>query len=291
MSTVAHGQDPRIPALSVLSALAEPDGKDFLSMLSGKVVENIQRGTLASRLKNRNLSGNPDAGTIEARRFANSKSQAYGTARAAGRGNAVKAKPVYVHIDIDREIVEEIEHKDVIMLGVSGLLQERSVNHEKTTIRETERAFFQTASDAGMEVVPASTAIEEVLEALILQITTTLNEFVDGVDRDMLDLVLSDTFYSRARNYIDRGVNNAHVSTSAENIVTFHGVRIHPSNYLPNSVKAVCMVNGSVAIPINPRQYTAEKLQLSEAWGVGYFFWYGTAPVMPDLIAVLKEEA
>ena len=215
MSTVAHGQDPRIPALSVLSALAEPDGKDFLSMLSGKVVENIQRGTLASRLKNRNLSGNPDAGTIEARRFANSKSQAYGTARAAGRGNAVKAKPVYVHIDIDREIVEEIEHKDVIMLGVSGLLQERSVNHEKTTIRETERAFFQTASDAGMEVVPASTAIEEVLEALILQITTTLNEFVDGVDRDMLDLVLSDTFYSRARNYIDRGVNNGHVSTSS----------------------------------------------------------------------------
>ena len=88
--------------------LLDPSGKDFLAELYGKVIDNIQKTTLSSVLKNTDLSGTPTSGTVEARRFANAVSKDYGTARAAAKGDAVKAKPVTVAIDKDKEIVEEL---------------------------------------------------------------------------------------------------------------------------------------------------------------------------------------
>jgi hypothetical protein len=103
-----------------LSIELQTSGKDKLAEEYGKVIENIQAITLSSRLKNTDLSGDPTSGTVEAKRFVNAKSQAYGTARQGGAGNKIKAKPVVVALDDDTEYMEEVEEKDLRTYGVSG---------------------------------------------------------------------------------------------------------------------------------------------------------------------------
>ena len=67
-----------------LNVLLTDSGKVYLAEQYGAVIENIQKGTIASALKNTNLSGTPGAGSYEAKRFVNRTSNAYGTARSGG---------------------------------------------------------------------------------------------------------------------------------------------------------------------------------------------------------------
>ena len=267
-----------------LNVLLDPSGKDFLAELYGKVIENIQKNTISSTLKNQDLSGQPTSGSVEAKRFANAQSKDYGTARAAGKGNAVKAKPVTVQIDQDKEIVEELEEKDIMLYGVDGVMTRRSSNHVLTMTRELERAFFQEAVSAGAQFTTEETEVDSILEAAIQQIETTRNDYVDGVPRDMIAVVATPNFYGKVRKFLDDSVQNANVDTAAAEFYTFHGVSVQSSVYLPDGVDFVVMVRGAVAQPVLPRPYTAEKIPLSEAFAVELFFYYGTKAVMPDLI-------
>lgn len=135
----------RIEALSILQ---DTSGKEYLAELYGKVIENVQKNLVSYGMKNTDLSGDPTSGSVEAKRFVNAKSQDYGTARAAGKGNQVKAKPVVVAIDTDSEIVEEIEEKDTRLYGVDGLLERRSANHVLSMATELDTEFFKVAAEA-----------------------------------------------------------------------------------------------------------------------------------------------
>jgi len=277
----------RIPSLSILM---DPAGKDLLQELYGQVIENVEKGTISSILKNRDLSGLPTSGSVEVKRFANATSLSYGTARAAGKGEFMKAKPVVVQIDRDREIVEEIEEKDTLLYGIDGLLTRRSQNHAKSLIRELERSFFTEAVAGGTAVVPTATDANEIIEDLIQVIETTHNDYVDGVDRDMISIVMSTAMYGKMRNFLDVGVGNAHIQTNVESIAAFHGVRVFSSVYLPAGIDAIAMVDGSVAQPVLPRTYQPEKIPLSNAYAVSLFYSYGVKAVTPDLIAYIEEE-
>ena len=116
----------RIESLSVLN---ESSGKAFLAEQYGRVIESVTKRLVSGPLKNQDLSGNPEAGTVEAKRFSNAKSKAYGTARTAGKGDQIHAKSVTVAIDQDQEIVEEVALKDTLLLGVDGLISRRASNH------------------------------------------------------------------------------------------------------------------------------------------------------------------
>jgi hypothetical protein len=107
--------------ISSLNVLLTTTGKDYLAEQYGAVIENVQKACVSQQLKNVDLSGTPGAGTYEAKRFENKASKAYGTARAANAGEAVKAKPVTVPVDVDKEIVVEVEQKDVTLYGVDNL--------------------------------------------------------------------------------------------------------------------------------------------------------------------------
>ena len=270
--------------LESLNMLLESSGKDFLAEEYGKVIENISKNTISGALKNTDLSGTPSAGSVEAKRFVNAESKDYGTARAANKGDAVKAKPVTVSINVDKEIVEEIEQKDVSLYGVDSVVSKRIANHGKSMTRELERAFFAEAANAGSALGTDKTAINEKIEALIQQIETTKNDFVDGVDRDMISVTCDTATYGALRDYLDKGVNNANIDTASEAFGKFHGVRIYSSVYLPSGVTAIGMVDGSVAQPVLPTISNPEKIQLSNAIGFGVFYSYGTKAVMPDLI-------
>lgn len=271
-----------------LSILLDPTGKDFLAELYGKVIENVEKSTISGILKNRDLSGDPTSGSVEAKRFANATSSPYGSARAAGKGELIKAKPVVVQIDQNREIVEEIEQKDILLYGVDGLLERRSRNHVKSMVRELERAFFEEAHVAGTAFTTTAAGQAEIVEDLIQSIETTKNDYVDGVDRDMISIIMQPSEYGYLRGFLDTGVGNANITTAPAEFVTFHGVRVYSSVYLPSAAKMIAMVDGSVAQPVTPRPYAAEKIPLSEAYAVELFYYFGVKAVTPDLIQFIS---
>lgn len=275
-----------------LNILLDTTGKDYLAELSGVVIENIQKATLSYKHKNQELSGDPVSGTIECRRFVNANSQNYGTARAAGAGKAVKAKPVTVSIDQDKEIVEELEAKDVRLYSVDDVLTRRSNNHVLTVATALDRAFYAEAfSNANKVNVSGITDIAEVLEKIIQACENTKNDFVDGVPRDMMALVLSTEYYGKVRNNLDKQ-QRGNVDTAAEEFYTWHGVEIDSCTRLPQGCDILLMVKGAVAQPVMMDQYSAEKVPLSDAIAVELFYHYGTKAVTPDLIftADLTEE-
>lgn len=272
----------RITSLSILTQ--DGDGKDYLAELYGKVIEGVMKTLVSTGMKNQDLSGDPASGSVEAKRFVNATAQNYGTARAAGAGNKVKAKPVTVAISDDKEIVEEIEEKDTQLYGVDGLLDRRSANHIVRMASNLDKAFFAEAYANAVEVeIAANTAIEDELEAVIQECENTENDFVDGVPREMMSLVLNTAYYGKVRNNLDKQARS-NVDTSAEEFYTWHGVECKSCTHLPSGCRYLLMVNGAVAQPVMANQYTAEKIPLSEAYGVSLFYHYGTAAVMPDLI-------
>lgn len=274
----------KIESLNILIDNSNPVAHDYLAELSGVVIENIQKATLSYKLKNQELSGDPVSGTVECRRFVNATSASYGTARAAGKGDAVKAKPVTVAIDQDKEIVEELENKDVRLYSVDDVLSRRANNHVLTVATALDRAFFAEANTNATAVnVYGITAIEDILEKIIQECENTHNSFVDGIPRDMMSLVLSTEYYGKVRNNLDKQ-QRSNVDTAAEEFYTWHGVETDSCTRLPVGCSILLMVKGAVAQPVMMKQYTAEKVPLSDAVAVELFYNYGTKAVAPDLI-------
>lgn len=274
----------RIESLNVLLDGSE-SGKMLLKEAYDGVLENVQKQAVSVQLKNTDLSGDPTAGTVEAKRFVNSASQAYGTARTAGKGNAVKGKPVTIPIDTDKEFVEEIEDKDIKLLGVDGIVAKRSANHAMRMAAELDEKFFAEGKTSGTQFKPAKavTAIHEIVEKAILLLENLKNDYIDGLPRDMLRIVFDAETYSQMRMYLDTVVNT-NVDTTTESFVMYHGVRCYSSNRLPAGVKFVIMMNESIAQPVMSQAYSAEKIPLSNAVAIELYFNYGTKAVTPDTI-------
>ena len=281
-----------MPRIESLNMLTTEDGKAYLSELYGKVIEGVMKALVSTGMKNADLSGDPVSGTVEAKRFVNATPQDYGTARAAGKGKAVKAATVTVAIDKDKEIVEELEQKDVRLYGVDGVLDRRSKNHVLRMASALDTEFFSVAAENAVEVEVdlAGGAVEDVLEAVIQECENTQNDFVDGVPREMMHLTLNTSYYGKVRNNLDKQTRS-NVDTAAEEFYTWHGVECKSSVHMPAGVPFILQVTGAVAQPIMADQYTAEKIPLSEAYGVELFYHYGTTAVTPDLIFKPKQSA
>jgi len=276
----------RINALNILLQGGSPGAKEYLAELYGKVIEGVSKQLVSYRIKNMDLSGDPDAGTVEAKRFVNATAATYGTARAAGKGSAVKAQPVTIPINVNKEIVEELEEKDVSLYGVEGVLARRAQNHIQIMAAELDKAFFAEAKTAGVQLtIPQNvTAIEDVLEYGIQAVETVQNEYVDGVPRDLLKMVVSPAYYGKIRNRLDT-LTRVNVDTTTEEFYVFHGVETFSSIHLPAGTNFQIMINGAIAQPVKSDPYTAEKIPLADAVALELFYYYGTKAVMPDLIA------
>lgn len=274
----------RIESLNVLLDGSD-SGKMLLKEAYDGVIANVQKNTVSSRIKNTDLSGDPDSGTVEAKRFANASSQDYGTARTAGKGNAVKGKTVTIAIDQNKEFIEEIEEKDIRLLGVDGLIAKRSANHANRMAAELDQQFFSVGKTEGTQFKPAAavTDIQAIVEAAILQMEKLKNNYIDGLDRDMLSITFDPDTYSAMRMYLDTVVNT-NVDTTSEEFVSYHGVKCFSSNRLPAGVKFEIMMDESIAQPVKAVPYTAERIPLSEAVAVEMFYYYGTKAVTPDTI-------
>ena len=265
----------------------------LLAEIYGGVIENFELSAVSLAIKAQNAE-NVSAGSAEFKRFENSASAAYGTARAAGAGVALQTKPITVPIDTHREIVEEFRKADVAAYGVPSLLERRANNHSRSMVRELDTAFFAKAYEEGTVFTPTATAIDEIVEELIVKVESISNAFIDGVDRDDIAVVLAPEKASLLRTKID---NLLIEGNRIENglLGKFHGVDVYTSNRLPKGtlqvVDMMAMVKGAVAQPVLlADQYQAEKIPLSNDWAVELFYDYGTKALMEDTIFYVGDE-
>ena len=273
----------RVDALSIK---LQNNSADKLAEEYGKVIDNIQAITLASKLKNTDLSGDPTSGTVEAKRFVNVAGQTYGTARTAGKGQNIVAKPVVVPLDDNTEYIEEVEEKDLKTYGVDGLIERRTKNHQDALATELDTKFFAEAVNAGTSfTATGSPTIEDEIEEAIQTIETTKNQFVQGVPRNMIEVVCSPETYGKLRNKINAIPNSNGLGQLANyEQGTFNNTSIYSSVFLPNGIKYVVMIKGAVAQPIMTSIYNPKKVDLSDATAFGLFAYKGTKAVMEDLI-------
>ena len=112
---------------------------------------------------------------------------------------------VTVKVDTDKELVTEVEQKDVSLIGIDGFIERQVAMDQKSMARELERAFFSAAATAGtlVELTGITDACEKV-EKLIQSVETVKNDYVDGVERDMIAVVCTPAMYAAMRTYFDK---------------------------------------------------------------------------------------
>lgn len=268
-----------------LNIYVDSTTKDKLAETYGEVIEAVQKEAISEQIKNKNYSGDPQSGSVEIDRFKNATVNDYGTARGNGKGdNLVNNGKVTVTVDTDKEIVEELERKDVKLFGLAGMAEKRKKNHIKRMVSYLDTQFFAKAEAEGTAVSGITdTNIEDILEALIQSVETTQNDWVDGVDRDMLVLTVKPNVYGKIRNYIDK------IDGSDGTMDYFHNVRLYSN--IRQTKDAICMIDGAVAQLVTTDEYEAEKIPLSNAIGLELFFSKGTKSIMPDLIKYIATIA
>lgn len=264
---------------NALNIYVDSETKDKLAESYGHVIEAVQKGAVSEQIKNKNYSGDPTTGSVEIDRFKNASIDDLGTARTAAAGNPLKnTGKVTINIDTDKEIVEELANKDVKLFGLAGMAEQRRTNHTKRMIAYLDTQFFAEAVTAGTSVSPTGTTVAEKLENIIQGVETTQNDWVDGVDRDMLVVTVKPAVYGELLNYIDSVPNS--LTGLKEDM--FHGVRIYSNHRQSKDV--ICMIEGAIAQPVVANQYEAERIPLSNSVALELFFSKGTKAVMPDLI-------
>lgn len=253
--------------------------KDKLAETYGQVIESVQKGAISEQIKNKNYSGDATTGSVVIDRFKNATINDLGTARNGGKGDAlVNNGQVTINVDTDKEIIEELAIKDVKLHGLDGMAEKRKNNHAKQMIAYLDREFFACAEKEGAKVELTKNSIAEKLEELILSVETTKNDWVDGVDREMLVLTVTPAIYSEVQNYIDSVPNSLNGLT--DNL--FHNVKIFSNHRQTKSM--ICMIDGAVAQLVTTDEYDAEKVPFGNDIALELFFSKGTKAVMPDLI-------
>lgn len=262
-------------ALNIFQSDGETEEK--LAQVYAGLLDNVQKGSLAERFKNTNYSGDPKGGSIVVRRIANAGLDDYGDARTAGKGTALENTDVVININDDKEIVEELEMKDVAMFGVDGLAEKRRANHANRIIAYKDNAFFGEMVTSGTEVELSAEKIEEQLEEMIQSVETTSDDFTDGVERDQIVLSVKPAVYGKVRNYIDSIANSVNGATYN----TFHDVEIVSNHRQTKDI--ICFVRGAVAQPTKIDEYAIEKVPFADAIALETFIHMGTKAVYGNL--------
>ena len=264
-----------------LSELTTEGGKQLLKETYAGMIENVQKGTLSNLMKNANLSGNPAAGSVVAKRFENTESNDYGTARSGNAGQALVSTEVTIQLDTDKELINEAEEKDLAMNTVDGLIAKKSAQNQKSMERELDRAFFAVAEANGTEVFTAETDIGKIFNAVVKPLKTLQNDFIDGVDPDDIWVVMNTDTYDLIRDKVD-SLDNANVTSDIGSLGKYHGIKV--AENIRQTAEFIVMLQGAIAQPVATTLDNADKFPASNAWHFGLFYTYGTAAVMSDCI-------
>ena len=256
---------------------------DNLAEVLDGVIENIQTSAVSEALKNVNGSGDPESGSVEYKRFVNAQLKSKGTARTAGKGEKVIAKPVIVNLDDDKEIVEELQIKDVKLYGIDGMAEKRKANFAKRVIAYLDRKFFSEAVNSGTHFNAGGLSTpKDIVDAMIVSAKETSSDFIDGIDAEDLALVVNGTYRKALKNDFDKLPNG----TSPENgkIGMYDSLDVYETNRLPSGVNAIVMLKGSIAQPRTISDYDIEKVPFDDAIALETFLYTGVKALSPEAI-------
>ncbi len=278
----------RQASLNIQDYLNEEVMDNLAETLDG-VIENIQTSAVSEALKNREGSGDPTSGSVEYKRFVNAELVDKGTAREAQAGVKVKAKPVIVNIDDDKEIIEELQLKDLKLYGIDGMAEKRKGNFTKRVIAYLDRKFFATTVNAGTQFERGTlTAEKDILDAMIVEAKSTVSDFIDGIDAEDLAIVLSPAWRKAVKNDLDELPNGTTPSNGA--IGMYDSIIVHETHRLPEGVNAIVTLKGAVAQPYYLSEYGAEKIPFDDAIALETFLYNGSKALVEEAIIYDAEE-
>ena len=256
--------------------------KAKLAEIKGQIIEAVIKGTVSTKIKNTFGIGNPSAGSVTYDRLKNAVSKEYGTARGAGKGEPVRnTGRVINNIDDRQEIVEEYDNTDIKQFGIADLITRRKNSQASSLARYLDTAFFTEAVKSGTEIQSLTSAmpIEEVLEKVIQTVETVKNDWVDGVDRSEIVLIVTPAIYGKLANYLNKVKNEI----TGEVDVLFNGhVRIFSNHRQTKAI--IAMHEGAIAQDVNVFDFDPQKVPFSNSVEASLFFAQGTKAVEPDLV-------
>lgn len=268
--------------------------KAYLKNKQVGIIENLQKTTLSARLKSKNANLSQAAGSYEFKRFANATVNDYGTARTAGKGSVIKAPPVVVNMDINKEIVEEVNFFDsngsFTDDSFKGIVDQRANNYSLVFDDWNDVTFFATAKAGGTAGADISEAkdVREQVETIIQTLEMTgkggdTNAYVKGVDRKYMAMVCSPKLYGKIKNELNDCYNFS--GTAADELVKgLNGVAIYSSVNLPDGCDYVLMTQDSIAQPVIVNEFNAEKIPMSVDYALGLFWRAGSKVLAKELV-------
>lgn len=181
--------------------------------------------------------------------------------------------------------MEEVEEKDLRTYGVNGLIERRTKNHQDSLAVELDTKFFAEAKNAGTALEITATDIADEMEEAIQKVETVKNDYVNGVPRNMIAVVMTPAYYGKLRNKINAipNSNNLGVVPNYEGGI-FNNCNVYSNVFLPEGVDYVVMLKGAIAQPVMTSISAPEKIQMSDATAFGLFAYKGTKAVTEDLI-------
>ena len=272
----------RQAALNIADYTDQTTMDNLAEVLDG-VIENIQVSAVSEALKNKNGSGNPEGGSVEYKRFVNAELKTKGTARTAGKGDKVIAKPIIVNLNDDKEIVEELQIKDVKLYGIDGMAEKRKGNFAKRVIAYLDRKFFAEAVTSGTRFTRGSlTKAKDIIDAMIVAAKGTSSDFIDGIDAEDLALVVDGTYRKELKNELDELPNGT--APANGNIGKYDTLDVYESNRMPEGVHAVVMLKEAIAQPTLISDYQAEKVPFDDAIALETFVYTGVKTLVPEAV-------
>ena len=270
------------PALNIADYTNQATMDKLAEVLDG-VIENIQVTAVSEALKNKNGSGNPEGGSVEYKRFVNAELKAKGTARTAGKGDKVIAKPIIVNLNDDKEIIEELQKKDIELYGIDGMAEKRKDNFAKRVVAYLDRKFFAEAVNAGTKFTRGSLATaKDIIDAMIVSAKGTHSDFIDGIDAEDLALVVDGEYRKALKNDLDKLPNGTAPGNGI--IGRYDTLDVYESNRMPENVKAIVMLKGAIAQPRLISDYQAEKVPFDDAIALETFLYTGVKALVPEAI-------
>lgn len=267
-------------SLNVFTDLSQ-NTKDQLKDVLAGVIENIQVTAVSERIKNKRGSGDPEGGSITYKRFKNATLQAKGTARTAGAGNPLQDENVIINLNDDKEIVEELQKKDIKLLGIPALAEKRKANFAKRVSAYLDTKFFATAMTAGTAYAGTSTAVKDIIDDMIVTAKNTSSDYIDGIDADDLVIVLNAEYRKEMKNALDALPNGTEPRNGL--IGMYDSIEVYESNRL-GTAKCFVMLKESVAEPWYVSEYDVEKIPLDDAVALESFLYCGAGALNSEAI-------
>lgn len=265
-----------------INVLLSDSGKALLDEQYGFLLKDLERECISSRVKNSNLSIDPESGSIEVDRYYKLGVDTYGTARSAGAGSAAQTDPFIININQRKEIIPEFEQGDIdAKASLKKFLNGVREKQAKSMARHLDTAFWAAAKSGGTQFKPLSTisGIDKQFDAAVVQLQGLNDNYVDGVNLEDMFAIFDNATFMELKEEIDEK-QNPNTNTAEGKIYSFHGVECDSTHRLPSGVKFILMVKDySVAQPVKVWYKDFFTPQYSNGVAMPLFFHYGTANV------------